>query len=171
MSALERDELDRLLSDTKTELFAQKRRARVELEALQEVKCPPPCHSQLRNKIPAMNSTKSLSCFSGWRSRPCGAEVGGDVRGAAEGCRGRALPEEQVFITGGGAKAGQGADEGGEQPVLHTNQLFATASFGNLIISFFSPVSFKNKRLGSFRFLWNRSSRRQRAGRRSCRWR
>ncbi|XP_075882141.1 uncharacterized protein LOC142888019 [Nelusetta ayraudi] len=36
MSALERDELDRLLSDTKTELFAQKRRAREELEALQE---------------------------------------------------------------------------------------------------------------------------------------
>lgn len=69
------------------------------------------------------------------------------MRGAAEGCRGRALPEEQVFITGGGAKAGQGADEGGEQPVLHTNQLFATASFGNLIISFFFPCQLQEQEI------------------------
>lgn len=39
MSVLERDELDRLLNDTKTELFSQQRRAREELEGVQEVTC------------------------------------------------------------------------------------------------------------------------------------
>lgn len=41
MSVLERDEFHRLLNDTKTQLFSQQRRAREELEAVQEVTCPP----------------------------------------------------------------------------------------------------------------------------------
>lgn len=120
MSLLERDELARLLNITKTELFSQQRGTREELEGVQEVTCPLRRRSQLHNKIPIGNLKKIL-CFSGCRLRPFGAEVGGDERGAAEGDRGRELPEDQVFITGGGENEEQGTDYGSEQGVLHTS--------------------------------------------------
>lgn len=68
MSALERDETDRLLHDTRTELFAQKRRAHEELEALQEVKCPTRRRSQLGSKISEINLTKILQCLANARN-------------------------------------------------------------------------------------------------------
>lgn len=140
MSALERDEMDRLLHDTRMELFAQKRQAREELEALQEVKCPTRRPSQLGSKIPEINSTKIFPCLANARNH-----VEQRLEETCEELQRVADAESILRSRFSSLEEEQRQDKEQRKVinrmVLHTIRLLATESFGNLIISSFFSLS------------------------------